>query len=310
MNKEIFQHCLHRASLIINRVKQEYPHCDTVRLDGGDPRAPNPGESMAKVLEALTKNLPGFLEVLNKSAPATAQTEYDIAAQYSPQYAQMQNELYKQYGPELNRIAQDINQENALAQASTERDVLRGPGGDVVRESRKLSEEVDPEYYKTRSTTSNALADLFGSINVNGLSGSERAEVERSLARDNSRRGLESPTATSTVENAMHFGSALDAKRNQLGQAVALATSFLPTSRGASDTFMQATGRPGTSGGSTTGNAADALFTGVDKTLANRPYQVGQNILGGAMDMQQTKMEIDSGRRSGFEKVMTSLPDY
>lgn len=274
---------------------------------GSDPKVSAP-ESTKQMMEAFVQYLPQLLDASNKGVMPSEQASLDAARAVSPGYSQLQNELLTNYGPEFTRATSALDKQRQLAQAETDRDVLKGPGKEITEQALANQRIADPEYFKTRELGANRLADLFNSINVEGLSGSERAEVERSLNRDNSSRGLgETPTATSTVSNAMTFGGELDKKRNQLGQALSLATSFLPASRSGIDTFQQATGRSSTGGGS---SLADTQFGGVKSDIGARSDTLAQSFLGETGQTQRDAMGINANRRAGYEKVMGTLPDY
>jgi len=88
------------------------------------------------------------------------------------------------------------------------------------------------------------LGELLGRINMGGLAGGERAEIERMNARRNMQRGQAGGGGNLTaIENAMQFGSALDRKRAALGNALQTATNFMAGSRSGFDPVQATLGR-------------------------------------------------------------------
>jgi len=177
----------------------------------------------AALTRSLIQNLPSLANLFNAQIGPNELAQLRSSQATSPEYAQLQRDIFRQ---------------NALAEAGTTRDVLAGPGSDIVRQADLLAREVDPEFYRTRSATSGAINDLLQP----GLTGGEREEIQRSLNQQNNAAGtLTIPTNLSTVANAATFGRAA---RDRLSQAVSQATSFLPTSRTGVDVLQQATRQP------------------------------------------------------------------
>jgi hypothetical protein len=85
-----------------------------------------------------------------------------------------------------------------------------------------------------------------GGYFTGALSGGEREEVARQVNRAQQMRGgFGGPQNVSDiVSQAMQFGQAAQRKRDQLGQALGVATSFLPASRSGFDPLQVALGRP------------------------------------------------------------------
>jgi hypothetical protein len=140
-----------------------------------------------------------------------------------------------------------------MSEAGKQVDVLRGPGGQLIDEAYAKAQQVDPEFYGQRAQAGALLGDLLRSFTdpetgrfTGELSGGERAEVERQVNRARQMRGgLGGPQNVSDiVSQAMQFGQAAQRKRDQLGQALGVATSFLPASRSGFDPLQVALGRP------------------------------------------------------------------
>ena len=102
----------------------------------------------------------------------------------------------------------------------------------------------DQPWLQSRDLGRQKVAELLGSINMGGLYGGERAEIERMNARRNLQRGQAGGGGNLTaIENAMQFGSRLDQKRSQLGQALQAATNFMAGSRSGFDPIQATLGR-------------------------------------------------------------------
>ena len=136
----------------------------------------------------------------------------------------------------------------------------------------------DKPWMDARDTGSAKLQELLGSINMGGLSGGERAEIERMNARRNMQRGSAGGGGNLTaIENAMQFGSAMDRKRAALGNALQTATNFMAGSRSGYDPVQAVLGR-----GSGTNQIA-AGFQGVQpvKDYSNQMGGLPNNIMAG-----------------------------
>lgn len=273
---------------------------------GSDPSAQPIGDSTAQQLQALTANLPQLMTAINGQILPSAQANQAAQTAIAPQQAALMTQLFGQYGPQLNQIGNTINAQNALASASSDNAVLNGPGKDLLASAKAADMTQDPEYYATRALTSSRLGDLLNSININGLSGSERAEVERANAQSGQARGIaNTPSQTATVENAMNFGSALQQKRNALGQAIGAATSFLPASRSGTDVFQVATGKP------STGNQGAGQFQGLPQNLGGDVTNLASSLFSGINANSINAQNINANRRDTLDKVngtLSSLP--
>lgn len=277
--------------------------------NGGSP-APTTQESMDEVMKAYTKNL---LPMMQQQVAAAQQYEpamQDLRAQISPKEQALNAQLYQQFGPEFARIGSQIARQNAEAQALTDLGVVSGTGRELVREAMRTQKEADPEAYRAREIALANLENLNKSLISPdaGLSGGERAEIERSLARENFARGTgATPTATSTVGNAMAFGQAGEARRQQRQSAIAnaaqLATSAVQPLSSRIDTFQLTTGRPSV-------NQGEAR-TGGAREVGQESNAMGMNLFGNASQMRQQENQINAQRKSAldqFSQVMGSLP--
>ena len=276
---------------------------------GGSP-APTTQESMNDVLKAYTSNLPQMIRAQSEAARQYEPEMQKLREEISPREQALNARLYEQFGPEFARIGSQIARQNAEAQAATDLGVVRGTGRDLVREAMRTQKEADPEAYRARELALQNLEQLQGSLTDPnaGLSGAERAEIDRSLARENFARGTgATPTATSTVSNAMAFGQAGEARKQQrqstIANAAQLAAGAVQPLSSRIDTFQLTTGRPSV-------NQGEAR-TGGAREVGQESNAMGMNLFGNASQMRQQENQINAQRKSAldqFTQVMSSLP--
>ena len=278
-------------------------------VNGGSP-APGTQESMAEVMKAYRENI---IPMIQQQVTAARQYEPEmqkLREEISPREQQLNADLYRQFGPEFARIGSDIARQNAQAQAETDLGIVSGTGRELVREAMRTQKEADPEAYRARELALQNLEQLQGSLTDPnaGLSGAERAEIDRSLARENYARGTgATPTATSTVSNAMAFGGAGEARKQQRQSAIAnaaqLAAGAVQPLSSRIDTFQLTTGRPSV-------NQGEAR-TGGAREVGQESNAMGMNLFGNASQMRQQENQINAQRKTGldqFSQVMGSLP--
>ena len=254
----------------------------------------------------FAQQFPEILKTTARGIPEIESAILQATRSAAPQYAALQNLLYGIYGPKLAATGSEVARQSALSEAQTTADVLRGPGGQVISAYREAAGKVDPEFFAGRELAGNKLAELLGSTNVSpGLSGGERAEIERSVNRQNVGRGLiDVPSATSTAANALQFGrgaqDSLERKQFALGQALGVATGFLPVSRTGVDPLQQATGK------SSFPNIGETRFANV------QPLGQGAGVSGNlASSIYPAMLDAEAGRRDTLDRatqVMSSMP--
>ena len=277
--------------------------------NGGSPAATTQ-ESMAEVMKAYRENI---IPMIQQQVQAARQYEPEmqkLREEISPKEQALNKRLYEEFGPEFARIGSQIARQNAQAQAETDLGIVSGTGRDLVREAMKTQKEADPEAYRARELALQNLEQLQGSLTDPnaGLSGAERAEIDRSLARENFARGTgATPTATSTVSNAMAFGGAGEARKQQRQSAIAnaaqLAAGAVQPLSSRIDTFQLTTGRPSI-------NQGEAR-TGGAREVGQESNAMGMNLFGNASQMRQQENQINASRKSAldqFSQVMGSLP--
>lgn len=263
---------------------------------------------MANNVRTMQDLLPYISQYTNQANLTDALGQLGIAQATSGPYAQLQTQLFNQYGPQLNAIGNEINRRNALAQASTEGEVMSGPGANLVNQAYDLSQVFDKPYYDTRAQTSGELSKLFGSIDLSGALGAgERNEIAQGLAREQLNRGtLNAPNASETVANAMRYGNAGYQRKTQqqgiLSDAIQKASMFLPTAKSGVDVFQVATGRP-----SMTNQGANQ-FTGVNSAANNQGQQQANSGLSGLNSLtasnaaNQTALSINQANINANKK--------
>jgi hypothetical protein len=278
-------------------------------VNGGAP-APTTQESMAEVMKAYRENI---IPMIQQQVAAARQYEPEmqkLREEISPKEQALNKRLYEEFGPEFARIGSQIARQNAQAQAETDLGIVSGTGRELVREAMRTQKEADPEAYRARELALANLEQLQGSLTDPnaGLSGAERAEIDRSLARENYARGTgATPTATSTVSNAMAFGQAGEARKAQRQSAIAnaaqLAAGSVQPLSSRIDTFQLTTGRPSV-------NQGEAR-TGAAREVGQESNAMGMNLFGNASQMRQQENQINAQRKTAldqFSQVMGSLP--
>ncbi len=217
-------------------------------------RTPTPSvkDTTAEALEAYRLNYPAYAEMLRQEAGRELGRQQELYPEQL-KLAQQQLAAAKAFVPQYGQLASDEALREAMEEAGKQVDVLRGPGGQLIDEAYAKAQQVDPEFYGQRAQAGALLGDLLRSFTdpstgrfTGELSGGERAEVERQVNRARQMRGgLGGPQNVSDiVSQAMQFGQAAQRKRDQLGQALGVATSFLPASRSGFDPLQVALGRP------------------------------------------------------------------
>lgn len=273
----------------------------------GTPSGPG---STSDALQAYIKYLPSLLNVTSAQTPGLAQTAQNTEAQIAPQAQQLQNELYAQNAPSLYNIGNTLNAQQSAAGITQAQNNYNGAGGDLARTAISADQMANPEFYAAKAQAGNKLSELLSSINLNGLTGSETAQVQRGLAQQDAQKGiLASPSQTATVSNAMQFGSALQQKQQNLASAISTATSFLPSSKSGVNTFGIGTGAA-----TTQSNPGASQFLGTNNNAAGNATQTanatGNNLLNNITGQQNNANSLISaqGINSSIPNIMSSVP--
>lgn len=251
-------------------------------------------ESMASILNALEQSLPGLSEVMRAEMPNYAKSEYDIAKEYSPKMAELQAKTMDKEGRELARVGRDLAKEEQLGASQNELDIIEGPGKELAKKAMELGREVDPEYYKSREAIGSAIEKSLGAIDPTKLTPGEMEEINRGIGRNAYAVG----SPSSTIANAMTFGSALKDRRQEFSNAITSAASTLPGLKSGIDAFQAATQR------SVMPNVGTAAYTGVQAPGVQNAQQLGMGAMGTAGQMEAIRKQKE---KSGFDVAMQAL---
>lgn len=263
-------------------------------------------ETTDSMMRGYVDNLDSFINATTRNILPSEQAQVDAARIINPQQQQNSLDIARQFLPQFTELGlQQQNQEN-MGRAANDTALLNGPGKDLVRANLEAQKIADPEFFANRERTGDKLGMLLDTLDDpdSGLDGSERAEIERSLARDNQAKGLETPTNMSAVSNAMNFGSAgaarKRAKQDAINKAMQSASQTLPQLRSGVDVLQLTTNRP------------SQVNQGVNRFGENQ--QVGQTALGlGSQLMNQVGQnsrqtaDINSKKRTAFDSVMQTM---
>lgn len=277
---------------------------------GGGPEYQNTEETTAQQMEAYTKYLPDLLRTVAANTGVVERAQQGLSRELAPQQAQLQYDIAKEFMPGFTQIGIDQARQQAMGTAESDAAMLAGPGREVITNLTEAQRLADPEYFKNREMSMDALAKLFTSLDdpSGGLNGAERAEVERSLAQSNTERGNTGPTNIGTVEAAMNFGGAGAARKAQkqtaIGQAIATAAGAAPALRSGVDAYQVTTGKPSS-------NTGVARFSQTDTQQGGATQNFGQSFLQNTAQFasnQQNNLATKKDALDKFSQVMGSLP--
>ena len=251
---------------------------------------------------------PAIMGAIRSQLRPTAEAELAVQREFDPQQRRLAYEglvgseaakkLPAGYVPGVREYAQlgaDVDNITRRGGAGTDLDIMRMQGPYMAEATMDQLAQTDQPWLRTRETGAQKVQDLLGSINMGGLSGGERAEIERMNARRNLQRGSAGGGGNLTaIENAMQFGSALDRKRAALGNALQTATNFMAGSRSGFDPVQATLGR-----GSGTNQIASG-FQGV-QPVQNYSNQMPGIPQGLASNMQPTDIFSTAQRGAEFK---------
>jgi hypothetical protein len=259
----------------------------------------NSNQISAESLQNLVNYLPQYMQAAAGQVLPTGQAQLEASKVLAPQQSQLEYDIYSRFAPMFSQVGTQIAGQQQLGQAANDLAVIRGAGGDLAKELTAAQRLADPEFYKMRELMLGGAEKLYGSLSdpSGELSGSERAEIDRTLARQNLARGTEAPTATSTVSDAMKFGAAGEARKNQrqdqIAKALGVSASAAPAMKSGVDVGAATLGRPIiNSGESRLGAPARAGGEAFD--AAGGMFNSFQNVgLQSAMSNQNRKTALD-----------------
>jgi hypothetical protein len=284
------------------------PRGQTWAVNGSDGYAPTTQESMDQILRAYSSNMPAMIDAQIRGAQQYEPAMLALRQQVSPGQNQLDLDLLQRFGQQFADTNQRIAGNTAMNRASDDLRLIQGPGRDLARSALAMQREADPEAYRARALAAGQLDRLDASLidPDADMSGSERAEIDRSLARDNFSKGLGAvPTATSTVSNALKFGQAGEARRtarqSAIGEAAKISSGAVQPLSSGIDTFQLTTGRSSALGPAGSGSRE----VGADTNA------MGSGLLNNATNIRQQENQINSQRRDALDRVsqvMSSIP--
>lgn len=273
---------------------------------GGGPTYQGSVETTKDMMDAYIKSLPDLVRVTGQNMQPMEQALVDTQRAIAPQQAQTSLDLARHYLPDFTQLGIDQAAQQAQGQAKSDLDLMNGTGRQLAQAALAQQKELDPEYYATRGDTAGAIHRLLASLDDpnGGLSGAEREEVTRSLARDNAARGNLSPTAESTVQSAMQMGSAgaarKSAKQQAMAQAIGSATGAMPAMKSGMDALQLTTGRPATP------NVGLGQFGGV-QSVGNNTMALGGQLLNQAGTFAGQNQQNRATQKDFFDKFQQTM---
>ena len=207
--------------------------------------------------KAYAESYPRIMGAHRDEVESMMQKDLDMQRQFDPQQRRLAwegmqgSEGIKDYKPgfipgvvDYAGLGGEVDHVTRRMAAGTDKSIMDLQGPYMARNVMDQLAITDQPWMQTRDAGAQKLGELLGSINMSGLSGGERAEIERMNARRNMQRGSAGGGGNLTaIENAMQFGSALDRKRAALGNALQTATNFMAGSRSGFDPVQATLGR-------------------------------------------------------------------
>jgi hypothetical protein len=265
-------------------------------MRSGDASAPTANESTHDSMQALTRNLPAYMQAMNSQVMPQAKTQLEASQYLTPAYSKLLDDIYKQYAPSMAQTGAQVEQINRLGAANTDLAILNGPGAAMTEAAQNLDRKLNPEFYKTREAASGKLGELLKSINLDDPS----VEAERLINQENIRSGnLGNNSATNTVANALDFGKERMGRQAMLGQAINAATNFLQPAQGSFNPVNTALNRDS----KTTG---ENRFGGVQNP-GNQAYDAGNSLMNNISSFQNNAMQINANRRDTLDRVNETM---
>ena len=277
---------------------------------GDGPTFQNSQETTADMMRAFVDNLPTLLQTVAANTGTVERAQQALSRELAPQQAALQADIADQFMPRFTQIGLDQARQQSLGTARADAEMLAGPGRDVVTNLTAAQRLADPEYFRQRELALGGLEKMFGSLSDpnQGLSETERAEIQRTLARENAGRGNIGPTSIGAVEAAMNFGGAAEArktaKQGAIAQAVQTAAGAAPSMRSGVDAFQVTTGKPSSNAGLTRFGQTDVNQGGATQNFGQSfLQQTGQFAGQNQMNQANRKDMFDK-----FSQVMGSVP--
>ena len=203
------------------------------------------GEAYEELMEAYrNQQLPQALKDLEvQSLLAPLQQRLNYEQLLGSEEAKLLPEGFTPGVKQYQTLDSDLEKMKRQSGAAINLDILREQGPYIAQAIMNQMQLTDKPFLDARERGGQAAVDLLNSINLQGLSGGERAEIERSNAlRNLQRQGTtDSGGNLAAIENAMNFGSRLDKKKAQLGSALQAVTNFAAGTRSGVDPLQAST---------------------------------------------------------------------
>ena len=258
--------------------------------------------------DAYSKSYPKIMEANRGEIQAMMQKDLDMQRQFTPQQQRLDYDTLagdKEAGIpgvlDYGRVGSRLTDQTRSLDAGTDLDIMRQQGPYMAQSTMDQLAITDQPFMRTREAGARGINDLLGSINMSGLSGGERAEIERMNARRNMQRGSAGGGGNLTaIENAMQFGSAMDRKRAALGNALQTATSFMSGSRSGFDPIQATLGRGSGTNQIAAGFQGVQPVTNYSNQMPGMPSMAGVNTGGNVFDtMSRGGASIDNWLNPG-----------
>lgn len=205
------------------------------------------GEAYEELMEAYrNQQLPQALKDLEvQSLLAPLQQRLNYEQLLGSEEAKLLPEGFTPGVKQYQTLDSDLEKMKRQSGAAINLDILREQGPYIAQAIMNQMQLTDKPFLDARERGGQAAVDLLNSINLEGLSGGERAEIERSNAlRNLQRQGTtDSGGNLAAIENAMNFGSRLDKKKAQLGSALQAVTNFAAGTRSGIDPLQASVGQ-------------------------------------------------------------------
>lgn len=273
----------------------------------GQPAVQQAGETTDAAMKAYVANAPALLQSLQGQILPQGQAELAAQQQLAPGQEQLQLDQYKNFAPEFAKVGSDIAAQNQNNQAANTTSALANNGVALGNAMQTADKSVNAPWYQARDNSVDQLNKLFGSLQDpnGGMSGSELAEISRGQAQTDQGNGITSPTASSTLSNAMQFGEAGQklkmAKQQAIGNALGTATGLMPTIKSSLDPSGAITGTPVSNFGNA--NSPNQL-PNVGETSNN----VGMDAFAAANNAAMQYNQINSTRPNSIIQAFGAMP--
>lgn len=242
----------------------------------GDGPGSSDSEKSASVYQSLLKYMPTVVSLMGKLQPQVAQNELKTSQLVSPGYAELNQGLYDKYGRQQSKTTNEIDRATQLAGQETTKQLM-AHGAGMPENALALERAGDPNAFGVQDATAAGIQKLLGSIDPTKLSGSERAEVERS----NGRQFGFTPNAQNTTANAMTFGHELANKQTRFSDTLTKAAAAVPSLHSGISGFNVATS------GSRMPTQVNTGTTSAVQNAGQNAWNLGNNQLSSAWGYNQ-----------------------